>query len=129
MATSYRKQAVLAGVQTELGGNAFTHDSVLVTVTDTMKNGSLLVGDTEAALADVADVDGIIDDPAFDDGLYTVGDVILVSVGKRSLIANTAVLAFTDGTVADDVTDLTTLTALVDAGVVFKSAETTFTRN
>lgn len=129
MATSYRKQAILAGVKTELGANAYTHESVLLTVTDTMKNGSLLVGDTEAALADVATVDGIIDDPAFDDGLYATGDVILVSVAKRSVIANTAVIAFTDGTVKDNVADVTTLTALVDAGVVFQSAETTFTRN
>lgn len=124
MATSYRKQAILAGVQTELGGNAFTHESVEVTVTATMGNGSFLVGATEAAIADVATVDGILDDERFDSGFFEVGDVVLTRVAKRSVIANADVVKFSDAAFGGEAL------AILDAkDVIFQSAETTFTRN
>lgn len=124
MATSYRKQAILAGVQTELGGNAFTHESVEVTVTATMGNGSFLVGATEAAIADVATVDGILDDERFDSDFFEVGDVVLTRVAKRSVIANSDVVKFSDAAFGGEAL------AILDAkDVIFQSAETTFTRN
>lgn len=93
MATSQRNKAVLA-----CQDPARAYESVLVTVTDTMKNGSLLVAaGTEAAIADAADVVGVIDDLKFDEGFYTTGDVILVPVAKRDSILNGSVLTFSDG--------------------------------
>jgi len=124
MATSYRKQAILAGVQTEFGGNGYTHESVEVTITATMKNGSLLVGATEAAIADAATVDGILDDPMIDDGFYEVGDKVLTRVAKRNVIANKDVLTFSDGAYTSE-----TLTLLDGAGVILQPADTNFTRN
>lgn len=124
MATSYRKQAILAGVQTEFGGNAYTHESVEVTVTATMKNGSLLAGDTEVAIAAAATADAIIDDPRFDDGFFEVGDTAFTRVAKRNVIANKDVLTFSDGAYTSE-----TLTALDAAGVILQSADTDFTLN
>lgn len=80
----------------------YTHDSVEVTVTATMKQGSLLIADgTEAAAADAANVVGAIDDLTFRrhrDELE-VGDVVLASVAKRGLVLNTAALVYTDGAI------------------------------
>jgi len=121
MATSYRKQAVLAGVQTEFGGNGYTHDSVVVTVTATMGNGSLLDGATEAAVADAATVDGVIDDPKFDEGFYKVGDEVLTRVAKNSVILNGKVIKFSDAAF-----DGESLTALEAKGVKVQDAETDY---
>lgn len=120
MATSERKQAVLANVGTQVSGNAYTHESVEVTKTATMTNGSLLLAtNLEAAVADAATVTGIIDYPQID--LAETGDVVLVSVAKRSVIANTDVINFSDA-----VYDGESLTALEAKGVVLQSAEAEF---
>ncbi len=90
----------LGGVDSTSGG--WTHDSVLVTVTETMTQGSLLKADgTEAALADAADVVGAIDDLTFRrhrDELKA-GDEVLAAVAKRGLTLNTTALKYTDGAI------------------------------
>lgn len=90
----------LGGVDSTSGG--FTHDSVEVTVTDTMKQGSLLKADgTEAATADAADVVGAIDDLMFRRHReeLTTGDTVKIAVAKRGLILNETALAYTDGAI------------------------------
>ena len=103
----------LGGVDSTSGG--YTHDSVLVTVTATMQQGSLLVADgTEAATADAANVVGAIDDLTFRrhrDEL-AVGDQVLASVAKRGLTLNETVLKYTDGDI-----DAAGKTALAAAGL------------
>lgn len=122
MATSHRKQAILAGVGTEISGNAYTHESVTLTVTATMGNGSLLLeNNTEAAKAASADVVSIVDDPKFDDGFYKVGETVFTRVAKRSVIANKDVIKFSDGAYADEA-----LTELEAKGVILQAASTDF---
>lgn len=91
---------VLGGVDSTSGG--YTHDSVEVTVTATMKQGSLLKADgTEAATADAADVVGAIDDLMFRrhrDELE-VSDTVKIAVAKRGLTLNESALAYTDGAI------------------------------
>lgn len=119
MATSYRKQAVLHCADPKL-----SKESVRVTVTATMGNGSLLKADgTEGAVADAATVVGVIDDPKFDEGFYSTGDVILVPVLKRSGVANGKVIKFSDAAYGGEA-----LTALNAALVVVQDAETDFSR-
>ena len=116
MTTSHRQQAVLNGVSPQ----AYTHDTVLVTVTGTMKNGSLLKADfTEAEVADAATALYIIDDPQMSEGLYGVGEKTLVAVAANNVIANDQVVCFSDET---PVADTTTSTALIVKGVKFASA-------
>lgn len=120
MATSARKQAILAGLQTELGGNAYTHETAEITMTATMKNGSLLLANnTEAAAAAFATVAGILDAPEVE--LYTTGDVFVARVAKRNVIANTDVLTFSDSAFAGE-----TLTILEGKGVIYQSAAAAF---
>lgn len=119
MSSSLRKQAILSGVTTATGGNAYTHESIQVTVTATMANGSLMLATgLEAAEADAATVVGILDAPELEGA--SVGDVIFTRLAKRNVIANTPVLKYSD------VSTVTTsaLTALIAAGVIFQSAET-----
>jgi hypothetical protein len=119
MATSERKNAVLHCADVPL-----SYESVQVTVTATMGNGSLLLADnTEGAAADAATVVSIIDDPKFDEGFYAVGDTILVPVGKRNLIASSDVIKFSDAAYGAE-----TLTALVAAGVKLQSSTVDFSR-
>lgn len=83
-----------------------THDSVTVTVTDTMKQGSLLKADgTEAATADAALVVGVVDDLEFlrklrgGDGQVATGSDVTIAVAKRGVMFNEAALAYTDGAI------------------------------
>lgn len=120
MATSDRKQVVLAELQTELGGSAYTKETVEITMTSTMANGSLLLADnTEAAAADAATVAGVVDAPELE--LYEEGDVVVVSVVKRGVILNKDALTFSDAAYGSE-----TLTALVDKGIVLQSATSVF---
>ena len=117
MATSYRKIAVLHCADVPLA-----YESALVTVTATMGNGSLLLADnTEGAVADAATVVSVIDDPKFDEGFYSVGDVLLVPIAKRNFIANSDVIKFSDAAYGSE-----TLTALSAAGVKLQSATVDF---
>ena len=124
MATSHRQPVVLNTLSAAMGGN-MSYESVRVTVTATMQDGSLLVAaGTEAAAADAATVTGIIDFPQFEVGNYAVGDVILVPVLRRDAIVNSKALHFSDAAYGTEV-----LTALATAGVRLQSVETNFTRN
>ncbi|MCP4986962.1 MAG: hypothetical protein GY928_13205 [Colwellia sp.] len=76
---------------------AGTHDTETVTVTATMGHGSALVAaNTEAAIADVATVAGIIDCPTWDDEGYVTGDVITVNVAKRGCFIDASVVSYSD---------------------------------
>jgi len=134
MSISNRGQAILAGVGTEFGGNGYTHETIEVVVTDTMCNGSLLVGSVEAAVADIATVDGILDDPKFPMvgtagapevgqslDFFSVGDTVMVRVAKNNVIANSDVINFSDANY-----DGETLTILEGKGVKTQSASTVF---
>ena len=119
MSSSLRKQAILSGVTTESGGNGYTHESIQVTVTATMKNGSLLLASgLEAAAADAATVVGILDAPELEG--KEVGDVVFTRVAKRNVIANTDVIKYSDTSTVDT----TALTLLIATGVIFQSAVT-----
>jgi hypothetical protein len=100
MATMKRTQVVLARVQTELGGNAYSHEDVTVVKTATMKNGSLLVGGVEAAAAAAATVDMILDCPEIDQ--YEVGDTIVTRGVVRSAIVDGSVMQFSDAAYNDE---------------------------
>ena len=120
MATSARKQAILAGLQTEIGGNAYTHETVEITMTATMANGSFLKADnTEAAIADIAIVAGVLEAPEIE--LYADGDVFVTRVAKRNVIANSDVVQYSDAAFGGEAL------AILDAkGVIFQSAEADF---
>lgn len=83
-----------------------THDSVEVTMTATLKQGSLLKADgTEAATADAADVVGVVDDLELlrkqrsGDGVVPVGSKVTIAVAKRGCEFNEAALAYKDGAI------------------------------
>ncbi len=93
------KVVVLGGVDSDVG---YTHDSILVTLTATMKQGSILGADgTELAVAAAADAVAVIDDLTIRGHLaeYEVGDQLLVSVAKRGLILNEDVCVFSDAAI------------------------------
>lgn len=103
---SYNDSVVVLGSLDLVG---YPHDSVEVTVTATMKQGSLLKADgTEAAKAEASDVVGAIDDLEFMNKLRSaahtvpVGSKVLVSVAKRGCILNDKVLQYKDGSKIDD---------------------------
>ncbi len=74
-----------------------THETKSVTVTETMSNGSALVAaGTEAALADVATVTMVIDEPDWDDKEFVVGEVIDVNAAVRGCVFDPTVIHFSD---------------------------------
>ena len=78
MATFERKQVVINSLISDRADD-MTHRTVSVTKTATMSQGSALVAaGTEAALLDVANVTGILDDLRIDNA--ATGDVVLVRV-------------------------------------------------
>lgn len=103
---SFNNSVVVLGA---LDLDGYSHDSVEVTVTATMVQGSLLKADgTEATKAEAADVVGAIDDLEFLNKLRAaadtvpVGSKVLVSVAKRGCILNDKVLQYKDGSKIDD---------------------------
>jgi hypothetical protein len=103
---SFNDSVVVLG---SLDLTGYPHDSVEVTVTPTMTQGSLLKADgTEALQAEAADVVGAIDDLEFLNKLRSgadtvpVGSKVLVSVAKRGCILNDKVLQYKDGSKIDD---------------------------
>lgn len=93
-------QIVLNKVVSEAPG--FTHDTVDVTWTATMKNGSMLVAaGTEAAVLDAANVVGVIDDHTVRDlaSNLEVGDTLSVSVAKRGCTFNDDKVVFSNGAI------------------------------
>lgn len=124
MATSHRQPVVLNTLSAAMGGN-MSYESVRVTVTATMQDGSLLLASgAEAAAADAANVTGIIDFPQFEVGDYATGAIILVPVVRRDAIVNSEALHFSDAAYGTQ-----TLTALATAGVRLQAVTTSFTRN
>lgn len=90
------EQVVLGSVDADAG---YTHDSVTVTLTATMKQGSILGADgVELAVLDADDAVYVIDDLTIRRHLedYTVGDELLITVASRGLILNENVCVFTD---------------------------------
>ncbi|AGH32201.1 head decoration [Vibrio phage 11895-B1] len=95
MATMSKAQAILARLHTEIGGGAYTHETIEFVKTATSANGSLLVAaGTEAAVADAALVVAILDCPEID--LYEVGDTIVTRKAVRGVVANYDVIQFSD---------------------------------
>lgn len=119
MTTSNRYQVVLNKVVTDVSGSGYTHKTLNITKTATMKNGSLLIAaGTEAAIAGAANVVFVIDSPEVDS--LAVGATLAVSVAHRNVVLNTGVLKFSDGTVANTAL----LTSLKAAGVEFSDIKT-----
>lgn len=90
---------VLGGVKADAG---FTHDSVTVTLTATMKQGSILGSDgVELAVADAASAYYVIDDLTIRRHLdeYEAGDSLLITVAARGNILNEDVCVFTDAAI------------------------------
>jgi hypothetical protein len=95
MSTQTPVQVTFGGISTEYSNKGFTHETLTVTKTATMFNGSALVAaGTEAAIANVALVTQVIDDPAID--IVATGDTALVAVAVRGCIFNTAAINYSD---------------------------------
>ena len=95
MSTQSTVQVTFGGISTEYSNKGFTHETLSVTKTATMTNGSALVAaGTEAAIASVALVTQVIDDPAVE--LLATGETGLVSVAVRGCIFNTAAINYSD---------------------------------
>ena len=100
-----------------------SHKSKLVTITPTMKNGSLLVDDIEASKVDSGVVNGVIDDLKFDEDFYKSGETHLISVCFGNATINTERLTFSDGTYSSE-----DLVLLNNFGTKFTEVETNFSR-
>ena len=97
MAVNSRPQVVLNEVTTQTTTSDWTNDTVLVTWTATMSNGSLLIADnTEAAEAAAATVVKVINDPTVEAAGYEVGDTVSVNVAVQGCVFNTAALSYSD---------------------------------
>ena len=95
MSTQSPVQVTFGGLSTEYSNKGFTHETLSVTKTATMFNGSALVAaGTEAAIASVALVTQIIDDPSVE--LLETGETGLVAVAVRGNIFNTAAINYSD---------------------------------
>ncbi len=95
MTTQALVQVTHGSVGAEYSNRGFSHETVTVTKTATMANGSALVAaNTEAAIANVALVAKVIDDPSID--LVATGSTALVSVAVRGNIFNTAAISYSD---------------------------------
>lgn len=116
MPTSDFYQVQLDGVQNLYKNNGRTHESVVITKTTTMKNGSILKADnTEAAKADAATATKILDFTAFNGLDIATGDTLEVPVIVRESTVDATYLTFSDGAYTNE-----GLTALVGNGVVLK---------
>ena len=100
-----------------------SHKSKLVTITPTMKNGSLLVDDIEAFKVDSGVVNGVVDDLKFDEDFYRVGETHLISVCFGNATINTERLTFSDGTYSSE-----DLVLLKNFGTKLAEVETNFSR-
>jgi hypothetical protein len=118
MPTFSNPQIVFNKLESEIGG--MTHETLTVTKTATMTNGSLLIADgTEAAAAAAATVAFVIDDRQVDE--LATGDSFEVSVAKFGCVFNSGELTFSD-VAFDPATH--TLTALEAAACQFQAIQT-----
>lgn len=109
MPVNSRPQVVFNEVTTQLHTSDWTHDTILVTWTATMQDGSMLGADLlEEAVAAAATVTMVIDDPSITEKGYEVADVVAVNVAVRGNVFNTAAMHFSDS----DVITPANLTAL-----------------
>lgn len=117
MSVSTRPQIVLSRLVADTP--YYTSETASVTKTATMANGSLLLANnTEAAVADVATVVSIINDPLIN--TVAVGESLAVAIVKRDAIVNQSAVKFSDvatGSVSD--ANVTAMTALAANGVIF----------
>lgn len=96
MADSTFKNVTANFAQDVYGGKGMSHDTVVVTKTATMGQGSILKDDgTEAAKLDAATATHIIDFNAIETA--EVGDVVAVSAVKALAQVYKANLKFSDG--------------------------------
>lgn len=117
MTVNYRPQVVFNEVATQLNTSDWSHDTVLITWTATMKDGSMLGADLlEEAVADAATVTMVVDDPSITEKGYLVGATVAVNVATQGNVFNKAALHFSD---SDTITPAN-LTALVAQLNTFK---------
>lgn len=117
MPVNSRPQVVFNEVSTQLNTSDWTHDTVLVTWTATMQDGSMLGADlVEEAVAAAATVTMVIDDPSVTEKNNQVGDTVAVNVATQGNVFNTAALHFSD---SDTITPAN-LTALLAQLNTFK---------
>ena len=104
----FNNTAVVLGT---VGFTGFPKDSVNVTRTETLRQGSLLKADgTEATKAEASLVVGVVDDVNLSNilrgvdysELVPVGEDILITVAKRYCIFNTAACFYKDGSPLDE---------------------------
>lgn len=103
-------QVVLNAVNSELPG--FTHDTVQVTHSDTLKNGSVLDSTgAELAVADAANAYYVVDDLVMRDlsEELEVGDTLDIACAHRGCVFNEDVVVFSDADI--DTTGKTALEA------------------
>lgn len=95
MATFERPQVVIQRLVSDVTGNSMTNKSVEVLKTATMSQGSALLADgTEATLAQVALVTGVIDDLSIDN--VVDGDSVYLSVAESFCLFKTDNIHFSD---------------------------------
>ena len=118
-----RTQVVLDKFTGETTTNALTHKDAEITMTATMKHGSLLKADlTEAAKAEAADVVFIVDEPTI--SATPSGDAVFVSVVDRMCLVNKDALLFSDGALTTEtLSGLTAKNITFDAPVKLADAD------
>lgn len=117
MPVSSRQQVVFNEVSTQMDTSDWTHNTVLVTWTATMQNGSMLGADLlEEAVAAAATVTMVIDDATETGKSPGVGDVVALTVATQGNVFNTAAMHFSD---SDTITPAN-LTALLAQLNTFK---------
>lgn len=95
-------------IGTVKGVTGYTHDTIEVTVTDTMRQGSLLKADgTEVTQAEATQAVRVIDDLEFlralrgGDGAVKAGDVLSIAAVTRGSILNDQAIYFKGGELID----------------------------
>lgn len=98
MAIIKRPQVVFNEVTTQNSTSDWTHDTVLVTWTATMRNGSILnASNVEIAAIAAADGVKVINDATEMSKDHTVGDTVALNVAVQGCVFNSAELVYTDG--------------------------------
>lgn len=98
MPVNSRPQVVFNEVTTQLHTSDWTHDTVLVTWTATMRDGSILdSSNVEIAAAGAANGVKVIDDPVEVYKDHEVGDTVALNVAVRGNVFNSSTLVYTDG--------------------------------
>ena len=92
-----RPQVVFNQVSTQTSTSDWSHETVLVTWTATMRDGSILnAANAEIAAAAAADGVKVIDSGPEMSKVHAVGDVVSLSAAVRGCVFNSAELVYTD---------------------------------